>query len=377
MSNQYDYDELTSLACDNISTILERLSVDYKQCGKRIVGNCSIHEGDNSSAWNLYPDGYKMRGYWACYTQHCEEKWGKDLVGFLRGVISSKLGKLYSREQVIKWLCKVLDYELKEIPANKRKSNQYSELTNVLEDVEDEELSKEIGLKVQSEDDFAEKNTENGWTPGEVRQILEIPADYYIKRGYLPDLLKKYDIGLNPKYNRVMVPIFNQGRDLVHGFVGRSIFEKCTTCKLYHTGPCPKDERERLYAAKWRTNKGMYTSNYLFNLWFARPYIEETGTVILVEGVGDVLKLEEAGIHNAVSLFGIHLYPRQLQLLQQLNITRVVSILDNDSAGKYGNNIIREKLGKVYYLHFPALSAAAKDIGDMTVEEIRNLKLGE
>lgn len=358
-----NYKGLIDCACDNIEKIFDRLEVDYTLTEKRIVGKCPVHDGDNSLAWNFYPHGHTVRGYWSCYTHHCEQKYGKDLFGCIKGILSQKTDKSYSRESIVKWLCGVLNYKLEQAAAV---TNPREKLVAVFDELEDMEITQPTQI--------AEIDTA-GWTKESIRKTLKIPAEYYVRRGYLPQTLIKYDIGYNEKYNRVMVPIFDAAYNNIQGFVGRSIYDKCPHCKLFHGGDCPKSDQEKLYAAKWRVNKGFYTSNHLYNLWFARPHIEKSGTVILVEGAGDVLKLEEAGIHNAVALFGVNLYPAQLKLLQNLKVNKIIGLLDNNAAGTYGNENIRKKLARIYYLHFPAIPTHRVDIGEMTKEEIRSLKL--
>ena len=48
---------------------------------------------------------------------------------------------------------------------------------------------------------------------------------------------------------------------------------------------------------------------------FAKEFIKESGIVILVESPGNVWRLEEAGVHNSVAIFGSSLADRQKMIL--------------------------------------------------------------
>ena len=56
----YDQNKLKVMCdnlCDQLESLLESLDIeDVKSNGKMFVGNCPIHNGDNKTAFNLYPD---------------------------------------------------------------------------------------------------------------------------------------------------------------------------------------------------------------------------------------------------------------------------------------------------------------------------------
>ena len=63
--------------------------------------------------------------------------------------------------------------------------------------------------------------------------------------------------------------------------------------------------------SKWRHNKDFKTQEHLYNMWFAKEFIQSTRTAIIVESPGNVWRLEEAGIHNSVAIFGTNLSIKQ------------------------------------------------------------------
>jgi DNA primase len=185
---------------------------------------------------------------------------------------------------------------------------------------------------------------------------LEIPSKYFIdKRQYKPETLVAFDIGecYNPNkqmFNRAVVPVYDENHNYI-GCVGRSL-----------------DDDNKKY--KWVNSKGFKKSCYLYGLWIAKPYIEKTSTVILVEGQGDVWRLYEAGIKNSVGIFGADLSDDQLITLESLSIFNVVILTDTDEAGTKAANSIIQKCGRRFNYYRPKIST--KDVGEMTIEQIES-----
>ena len=84
---------------------------------------------------------------------------------------------------------------------------------------------------------------------------------------------------------------------------------------------------------------------------------------------GDVWKLYEAGIKNAVGLFGKDLSESQKNLLIQSGVSDIVILTDNDQAGREGRMKIQRELSRMFNLIYPPM--LKKDVGDMTVEQIK------
>jgi DNA primase len=77
----------------------------------------------------------------------------------------------------------------------------------------------------------------------------------------------------------------------------------------------------------------------------------------------------EAGVINAVSIFGKTLTEQQIDKLLKLPITHLIILTDNDQSGKESKVQIKRQLGRIYKLSFPKITE--KDIGDMTIEKIQ------
>ena len=131
--------------------------------------------------------------------------------------------------------------------------------------------------------------------------------------------------------NRIMIPIHNLKGEVV-GFTGRIYNGEDNTAKYLNT------KETELF------KKG----NILFNYHNARKYIKETGTIIIVEGNMDAIKMSAKGFKNVVALMGVFLSKTQINIIKRLN-AKVILMLDNDNAGanstiKNGNILLDEKI---------------------------------
>jgi 5S rRNA maturation endonuclease (ribonuclease M5) len=355
---------LTNIVCDRIEELFLELGIRMNKYGKLYSGSCPIHGGNNPSGLIIYPDGHSLRGYWRCQTHHCEQTFKSTIVGFTRGVLSheekdwTKHGdKTFDFKATIDWLCKFIGQSI-------------AALKGDTDDIEKRRFAKLVHT-------FGSQTTSPGISPVLLRSKLSIPAQYYIDRGFSPAILQQYDIGLctdeaKPLYNRIVVPIYDAFGKWIVGTIGRSIYKQCSKCKTYHSEaqPCPQNESDRFRYSKW-TNGKTKTGLYLFNWWKAASVIEKSKTVILVEGPMDVLRLEEAGIHNSLALFGTSLSDHQQILLEKSGAMNVVLLLDNDKAGEEGIATISKKLERSYHIYSPNVFGAVKDPGDMSVTEIK------
>lgn len=345
--------ELNAKACEVLEDILTALGVEYRKNHKRIYGPCPVHGGDNPLAFNIFPEGESIGGIWVCHTHHCERKWKKTLIGFIHGMLSKSKEENISWTDAVDWLCKFLGY---------------SSLADVVKP-NAQELSRRRYSAIHSKMNLVPHQNKTQWNRYSVRQLLEIPSKYYIERGYSAAVLEKYDVGLHKKHNRIVVPIYDDDYRYVIGFTGRSMYPECRVCGLYHIqGTCPTNEMDKLRAAKWKHSEGFDASNHLYNYWFAKDKIRESMTIILTEGPGDCWKLEEAGIHNSVALFGAHMTDAQRFLIEQCGAMSAILMLDNDEAGIKAALDIKEQLGRFLLLYFPTFDT--HDVGDLNEDAI-------
>ena len=164
------------------------------------------------------------------------------------------------------------------------------------------------------------------------------------------------------------MPVYNDKYTYVAGFLGRSIWPKCNRCDKWHEpeSNCPKTAYEIKESEKW-LNGSFQSTNYLYNYWFALPHIQKSGVAILVEGAGDVWRLEENGIHTSLALFGTELTDPQRVLLDRSGALSIIVMLDSDKAGREGAKKLKSQLGRQYRMYFPKIK---DDAGELNRDEI-------
>lgn len=363
--NQYQLKALCDKLCDQIEVVLEKLNLEYRKSNKMMIMKCPIHGGDNDSALNLYHEGETYRGNWICRTHGCEKIFQKSILGFLRGCLShieydwsEKGDKFVSFDKTVEFAQSLVgetidSFHLCDLAINKI---QFSNAVNNI---------------YKKNHDSHNSNI----TRDTILSSLAIPANYFIGRGYSSEILKKYDIGLctNPQkemYNRAVAPIYDTDHKYMVGCTGRSIFEKCDKCNRFHSlsVDCPE---EGWQLAKWKHSYGFKADSVLYNLWFAKNYIQESYTAIIVESPGNVWKLEESGFHNSVAIFGSSLSDKQKILLDGSGAMNLIILTDSDEAGNKAAERIAEKCEKTYRIYRPVFSA--NDISCLSTIQIRDL----
>jgi len=334
MMNYHKVNILMSMGCDVIENILDEFGVQYSCGNKRISGPCPIHEGDNGGAFNMYHNNNRgPRGLWMCYTQHCEKKYGKNLLGFIRGLLS-KNDPNATYSNAIVWLCTFLGISSPdsiEISPEEEKQRDYISTYSQL-------------MK------WTQPSQNGHWGREKIIENLQIPAQYYIDRGYSRSILERYDVGFFTPHQRVVVPVYDDGYRFAMGYTKRAVY--------------PEQK------PKWLHSDGFNVDCSLYNFWFSRNEIKKTKTAIIVEGPGDVWRLEENGIHNSVAIFKNSISEQQINKLLNTEIMSLVVLLDNDPAGMEGTKQIYQELSPFVRLFFPTIQG--NDIGSLKKDHITN-----
>ena len=340
--------EIQEMVSYRAEEFFDFLNLDYYNCGRYLAGPCPVHGGDNRTAFNFFTEGESNKCNWICYTHHCERPlksggFGNNLVGLIRGI------KGLEYKPAVDFLCDYLKIDINNIKIDLEKESRY---------------------KTQKQNNILYK--ERIHKPGQitremVRSKLIIPSHYYLSRGYSQEILDKYDVGLcttfgKEMYGRVVVPVYDDDYRYVVGVTGRSIHEQ-HSCGLYHNikEKCPIGKESEY--SKWKNNTNFSKSNYLYNYWFAKDSISNDGYAILVEGPGDVWKLEELGIKNSLALFGTELTDEQMLILERSGAMTLIIMTDNDEAGRIASINIKNKCQKLFRMYFP--NFIGKDAGEL------------
>jgi 5S rRNA maturation endonuclease (ribonuclease M5) len=343
-SHSIDQDTLKCLCdalCDDIEKLLDTLELEYRKNDRFVTMSCPIHGGDNDSALNLYYTGDNYRGNWKCRTHQCEKIFKGSIIGFVRGVLSNQKyqwqnngDKTVSFKDTLEFIRKIVHFSPEDIKisnTDKEKKNFTKSLANLKKPTV--QYSNTIDRTI-------------------IRKNLTIPSPYFISRGFNPEILDKYDVGdcitsNKEMYNRAVVPIYDNDNKYMIGCSGRTINSQ---------------------QPKWKHSKGFSAENCLYNFWFAKDYIKTSKTAIIVESPGNVWRLEENGIHNAVGIFGSNLTDRQKMLLDISGAMKLIIITDSDDAGDNARIQIEQKCNKIYNIEH--IRVSRNDIAELTNEEI-------
>lgn len=316
--------------------IFASLGMNVEVLGDNIYCNCPAHEGsDNPRAFSFSKD----KGIWKCWTRDCQHQYRNDIFGVIRGYLSKQSGIDVGFSEALKWSCDFLKIKRGkhkfEIPA-KIEEDDFTRLVHTIND------------KV---------HTDKECKPIDIEDCRDIPSKYFIERGFKVDTLNHFGVGdcsdkSSKLYDRSIIPIHNDDGSAIIACIARAI----------------KDYKTPKFLI---TPKGFDKRYFFYNYHRAKNSICQTSSIVLVEGQSDVWRLHEAGIYNAVSLFGRVLSKEQEVKLGKLPLTHIIILLDNDQAGRESKIQIQRQLSRLYKLSFPKIPT--KDVGEMTVEQIHKI----
>jgi DNA primase len=189
----------------------------------------------------------------------------------------------------------------------------------------------------------------------ELLSKLENNHDYWIKRDVQKEIIAEFKGGIakmGKMKNRYVFPIFNLNNNII-GFSGRDI--------------------SNLSKIKWK-HLGEKTE-FIYPLFLNSKIIENKKEVILVESIGDLLSLWQAGIKNVIVTFGVSLSLPILNYLLKIDVKKIYISLNNDSNKNNAGNIASEKIYSKLRRYFDERQLKIslppkKDFGEMTTQEI-------
>jgi 5S rRNA maturation endonuclease (ribonuclease M5) len=327
-----DLHKIKSKLNEKSEEVFSKLGMKYEVLGDNIYCNCPVHEGsDNPRAFSFSKD----KGIWKCWTRDCQQEYRNDIFGIIRGSLSRETGKDVGFSEALKWSCQFLGVSSKvKSESTLPDESDFHKLVNAIKsDVITQKECEEIKLDYCS----------------------DLPSKYFLGRGFKESTLNYFEVGdcherTSKLFDRSIIPIHNDDGTKVIACIARAIKEYKTPKFLI-------------------TPKGFDKRFFFYNYHRALEHINKTSSVILVEGQSDVWRLYEAGIYQAVSLFGRTLSKEQEHKLHKLSITQVIVLLDNDQAGRESKVQIQRQLSRMYKLSFPKIPT--KDVGDMSVDNIR------
>lgn len=320
---------------NNSSLVFEKLGMNCEVFSDNIYSTCPVHaSSDNPRAFSFSTN----KGIWKCWTRDCQNDCGNDIFGLIKGALTAQRGKDVEFAEVLNWSKALLNITDRMITTT----------------VAPQETT--VDPFYQIIDILSAKETFANHKPLELDFEVKCPSQYFLDRGFSLETLKYFEVGdckdvKSPMNERSVIPIHNDDGSAIIAVIGRTIREYRSPKFLFY--PKGFDKRYAFY-----------------NYHRAIKRASETSCLFLVEGQGDVWKLFEAGVHNAVGMFGKTITKEQESKLYKLPITHLIVLTDNDQAGREAKLQIKRQFNRMFRLSFPKL--VNKDVGDMSVDQIQN-----
>jgi transposase/5S rRNA maturation endonuclease (ribonuclease M5) len=155
---------------------------------------------------------------------------------------------------------------------------------------------------------------------------------------------------------------------------------------LSHAGRALTSEQENAHGKYWsypfRKGLEIYNQDHLLLDPETGRQLKACG-LILVEGFFDAAKLVEAGCRNVGALMGAHISEEQIERLEwirsRIAFPRIVLFLDRDEAGQKGTSQALDRLRQHHFevcvFDWERIPRPAKDPADLSVQELRNLRM--
>jgi hypothetical protein len=181
---------------------------------------------------------------------------------------------------------------------------------------------------------------------------------FYNDKGISSDTLKSLKSGYATSgklNNRFVFPIYNEYGQ-IHGFSGRDMNSSGDRPKWKHVGR----KKSWIYP--------LYASEE------TKIAINDSGEVIFVESIGDLLNLNEHGYKNVLVTFGLDIPTKLICATLSLNVNRLIISLNNDSQSERNRGLessIKNYLKLLNYYDPDKICIClptAKDFGDMSDE---------
>lgn len=365
-TNRIGVDKLNYLVdriAPRIEELLLALDIQFKYNYRSFTGTCPVHDGNNPQAWIMYMDGAAGKCRWKCFTRGCSDKskYGSSIFGLVRGILSKNEGKDVGFRRAVNYICAFLGEDLASIK------------------IDQSEVDKKMFVyQVDTLTKTKENTTDLGFPRHRIRQALDIGPQYYLDKGFKPEILDRYDVGTSRKKgkaSRIIVPIYDESGQYMIGSTQRTQEQKCGKCDLYHNcKKCPETQLERYESSKWifggpKPNTMFLPSRCLYNFWYAKKSIDKTHTVYLTESPGNTWRMVQNGIKNVVGMFGNSLTEDQMLILECSCILNIILVPDNDTAGKDSAIRLKEQLSRYFNFRVANIDFGPyEDVGAMSDE---------
>lgn len=333
-----DLNKVRQTIFEDISKLLDSFGLEYYQDADNIFMRCPIHEGsDNPNGLSISLD----KQVWRCWTRGCHEHYSCNIWGFIKGCLGTD-----SFSEALKHVCEIYNV-----------TDSVKEKKNVECNIDSDDPYDVAGFgKIVSrlKKHKSKIGCSNCCMDAESANVETIPSVYFRSRGFDDATLQWFGVrdaatNTGPFRNRAIIPIRMQHHDI--GYIARATKEWVKPKYIFSEG--------------FKKSEHLYNYDYAIES-MARSTVD---TLFVVEGQGDVWRLWECGVKNAVGLFGKDISSVQRKLLLASGATTLVILTDNDQVGRESKIKIKRDLGRLFKLVFPKMYT--KDLGNMLNETVK------
>ena len=323
---------LKEVCNENIEVIFDHLGVDAHDHGRYLNCPCPVHLGDNPRGFSWQ----KEIGVWQCFTHNCQMDAGSDIFGLVMALEEVGFAEALT----------LLD-------------------TLVGDQCDDEALERVRNRSLINSVTSAKKITIPEETFGRLSWDPIIESYMIEGRGFSDKALRDFEVRYANKegtlfHNRIVLPIRDREGDIV-GATAR--------------WASPKIEGRPKWLHEGNVN------DYLYGFYKTKEFIESTRVIVLVEGPLGVIKLWQAGIRNAVAVFGTSISRSQHRIILSSSAQKCYVAFDNDLAGnRAADNVVTGKGVANSYEYLGDFMNVEKvdmgnntDLDEMSTHEIRNI----
>ncbi len=292
--------------------------VTLKKRGVNFIGNCPFHN-EKTPSFTVSPS----KGIYKCFG--CGK--GGNSINFIMEI------EHFSYPDALRYVAKKYNIEIQE-----------EELTKEQLDKANEKESLFIITK------FANEYFKNIlWNSDEGKRI---GLSYFKERGFSDEIIKKFELGYNPKqkdafsklatlkgYDKNILvnsglSLFNsKSEDLIDRFKERAIFPiQSYSGRTLGFGARAFNINAKAKYLNSPETLIYYKSKVLYGLNLSKTAINKNDLCYIVEGYTDVISMHQVGIENVVSASGTALSVEQIKLINRLT-KNIVLLFDGDQAG--------------------------------------------
>lgn len=325
--------------------------------GGVVHGCCPIHSGaDNPNGFTAYLSSGK-HGVFVCWTRGCLANGahqGGDVFDLVSAVLDNELAEQHGilRENLIE-----------KTPFGQAKEKIEEIIGRRIEEFRNVSVGYHDYIKAQVTKLVAQHTVEMRVLAEGLLEEYRHFHPYLLNRGYTREILKEFEIGYDPKTERITFPMRDLDGNII-AFARRVVDDS----KITKLNP------------KYKTDS-FTKGDFLYNLHRVKKLmLSDPGGltklihpgIIIVEGQLDVMRMHQHGFPLTVAVGGSVLTEHQAMLLESLT-EQITVIADSDKAGTKFLKSVKEVCGKYITVYKAELPPPYNDVGQVMGEHAADL----